>query len=118
MQTSTDDLSMPRSDESLSRRDAMTPTAATGVAIAAGGPEAAGTLTERAVDITTADGSCDAVLVHAGTRPSPAVIWYPDGFGLRPTHVDMAKRLAGHGYAVLAINPFYRARRAPVHPPG
>lgn len=73
---------------------------------------------ERAVDIETADGICDAVLVHAGKKPSPAVIWYPDGFGLRPTHVEMAKRLASHGYAVLAINPFYRARRVPVHPPG
>jgi carboxymethylenebutenolidase len=73
---------------------------------------------ERAVDIKTEDGNCDAVLVHRGGSPSPAVIWYPDGFGLRPTHVDMAKRLAGHGYAVLVINPFYRARRAPVHPPG
>jgi carboxymethylenebutenolidase len=75
-------------------------------------------VTERAVEITTADGTCDAVLLHAGQQAAPAVIWYPDGFGLRQAHVDMGKRLAGHGYAVLVINPFYRARRAPVHPPG
>ncbi len=73
-------------------------------------------VSERAVDIKTADGTCDAVLLHAGRQPSPAVIWYPDGFGLRQSHVDMGKRLAAEGYAVLVMNPFYRARRAPVHP--
>ena len=106
-------------EDGLSRREAMALTVAT-VTMAAGDADAAtpGTVSERAVDIKTADGTCDAVLLHAGNQPSPAVIWYPDGFGLRQAHVDMGKRLAAEGYAVLVINPFYRARRAPVHPPG
>jgi len=72
---------------------------------------------ERAVDIKTPDGSCDAVLVSPAKGKSPAVILYPDALGLRPVQVAMAKRLAAQGYAVLVINPFYRARRAPVFPP-
>ena len=105
-------------EDGLSRREAMALTVAT-VTMAAGGAEAA-TLTkvsERAVDIKTADGTCDAVLLNAGDKPAPAVIWFPDGFGRRPAHVDMGKRLAAEGYAVLVINPYYRVRRAPVLPP-
>ena len=105
-------------DHGLSRREATAPTV---TGMAAGGAEAAtrqAMVSERAVDIRTADGTCDAVLLHAGDKPAPAVIWYPDGFGLRQAHVDMGKRLAAEGYAVLVINPFYRARPAPVHPPG
>lgn len=106
-------------DYGLSRRDALALTVGT-ITMAAGDADAAtaAQVSERAVDIRTIDGTCDAVLLHAGKKPSPAVIWYPDGFGLRQAHVDMGKRLATEGYAVLVINPFYRARRAPVHPPG
>jgi carboxymethylenebutenolidase len=105
-------------DYGLSRREAMALTVAT-MTMAAGSAEAAtaAKVGERPVDIKTADGTCDAVLLHAGNKPSPAVIWYPDGFGLRQAHIDMGKRLAAEGYAVLVINPFYRAKRAPVHPP-
>jgi carboxymethylenebutenolidase len=105
--------------DGLPRREAMAPTVAS-VTMAASGAEAAtlARVSERAVDIETADGACDAILLHAGKQPSPAVIWYPDGFGLRQAHIDMGKRLAAEGYVVLVINPFYRARRAPVHPPG
>ncbi len=104
-------------DYGLSRREAMALTVAT-VTMAAGSAEAAtaAKVSERAVDIKTADGTCDAVLLHAGKKPSPAVIWFPDGFGRRPAHVDMGKRLAAEGYAVLVINPYYRAKRAPVLP--
>jgi len=105
-------------EDGLSRREAMALTVAT-VTMAAGGAEAAtlAKVSERAVDIKTADGICDAVLLHAGDKPAPAVIWFPDGFGRRPAHVDMGKRLAAEGYAVLVINPYYRVRRAPVLPP-
>ena len=113
----TDDATLAQ--DGLSLREATALTVATET-MAAGGAEAAtlARVSERAVDIRTADGTCDAVLLHAGDKPAPAVIWYPDGFGLRQAHVDMGKRLAAEGYAVLVINPFYRARRAPVHPPG
>jgi hypothetical protein len=33
----------------------------------------------------------------------------PDIFGLRPAMRTMGKRLAGSGYSVLVVNPFYRA---------
>ena len=38
--------------------------------------------------------------------------------GLRPAFRQMGKRLAGAGYAVLVVNPFYRQRKAPVVAPG
>ena len=44
----------------------------------------------------------------------PAVIIWPDAFGLRPAMRDMAKRLAAEGYSVLVPNPFYRMAKAPV----
>jgi carboxymethylenebutenolidase len=34
-------------------------------------------------------------------------------FGLRPATRQMGKRLAESGYAVLVVNPFYRAKKAP-----
>ena len=117
-----DDSSLPDvmlTDDSLSRRDVMMLSAAAVAAASAWPLEAAAMaeVTERAVDIKTPDGTCDAVLVSPAKAKSPAVILYPDALGLRPVKVAMAKRLAAQGYAVLVINPFYRARRAPVFPP-
>jgi carboxymethylenebutenolidase len=66
------------------------------------------------VVVTTADGSCDAALIHPkGNGPWPGVILFVDVFGLRPTMRDMAKRLAANGYTVLVPNPFYRTTKAP-----
>jgi carboxymethylenebutenolidase len=51
------------------------------------------------VVVTTADGSCDAALIHPkGKGPWPGIILFVDVFGLRPTMRDMAKRLAADGY--------------------
>lgn len=101
----------------LSRREFTIAAAATGLAVATGA-QAAGK-GERAVEIKTADGTCDAVLVAAASgKAAPAVILYPDAMGLRPAMVDMAKRIAAEGYAVLAVNQFYRSKRAPILPPG
>jgi carboxymethylenebutenolidase len=73
---------------------------------------------DRAVSITTPDGTADGVLVYPQTgRPSPAIILFPDAKSLRPVKVDMAKRLAADGYAVLVVNQFYRTRKAPVFGP-
>jgi carboxymethylenebutenolidase len=47
---------------------------------------------------------------------SPAVLIWPDIFGLRPAFKQMATRLAESGYAVLVINPFYRTQKAPTAP--
>jgi carboxymethylenebutenolidase len=71
---------------------------------------------ESEVDIKTPDGTCDAYLVHPVKGRHPAVLIWPDIFGLRPAVRQMGRRLAESGYAVLAINPFYRTRKAPTAP--
>jgi carboxymethylenebutenolidase len=75
------------------------------------------TVTARNVSVQTAEGTCDAVFLyqHDGAA-HPGIVFYPDIKGLRPTMVDMASRLAGQGYAVLAVNQFYRLRKAPIWP--
>jgi carboxymethylenebutenolidase len=71
---------------------------------------------ESEVEIKTPDGNCDAYLVHPVKGPNPAVLIWPDIFGLRPTFRQMGKRLAESGYTVLVINPFYRTKKAPTAP--
>jgi len=73
-------------------------------------------LSDADVDIKTSDGTADAYFVHPAKGKSPAVLIWPDIFGLRPAFKEMARRLAGSGYAVLVINPFYRTKRAPTAP--
>jgi carboxymethylenebutenolidase len=68
---------------------------------------------ESDVTITTPDGTCDAYFVHPSTGAAPAVLLWPDIFGLRPAMRQMGKRLAESGYSVLVVNPFYRAKKAP-----
>jgi carboxymethylenebutenolidase len=72
---------------------------------------------EADVTIPTPDGVCDAYFVHPAAGASPAVLVWPDIFGLRPTFRQMGKRLAESGYAVLVVNPFYRTKKAPTSPP-
>jgi carboxymethylenebutenolidase len=72
--------------------------------------------TESEVEIKTPDGTCDAYLVHSVKGKYPAVLIWPDIFGLRPAFRQMGKRLAESGYAVLVINPFYRTKKAPTAP--
>jgi carboxymethylenebutenolidase len=73
-------------------------------------------VTESEVQIKTPDGTCDAHFVHPAKGSSPAVLVWPDIFGLRPAFRQMGKRLAESGYAVLTINPFYRIKHAPTSP--
>lgn len=102
------------SDPRLSRRSFGLMTAA----VAAGTPMAA--LAEdsvMAMDVTvkTADGNCDAVLIHPKAKGKyPAVLIWPDIMGLRPVFRDMGARLAAQGCTVLVVNPFYRSAKAPV----
>jgi carboxymethylenebutenolidase len=65
------------------------------------------------VEIKTPDGVADAYFVHPSKGAHPAVLLWPDIFGLRPAMRQMAKRLAESGYAVLVVNPFYRKQKAP-----
>jgi carboxymethylenebutenolidase len=71
---------------------------------------------EADVEIRTPDGVADAYFVHPTKRKYPGVLIWPDIFGLRPTFKQMATRLAGSGYSVLVINPFYRTKKAPTAP--
>lgn len=64
------------------------------------------------IDIATSDGLCDAYLAYPdGAGPFPAVLFYMDAIGFRPTVHRMADRLASNGYAVLLPNLFYRRVR-------
>ncbi|WP_091741002.1 dienelactone hydrolase family protein [Phenylobacterium immobile] len=84
-----------------------------GVAGAVGAGAASAGVEERAVKITTPDGEADAALfVPKGAGAKPGVIYWPDIFGLRPAAKDMGRRLAGDGYVVLVVNPFYRGGEA------
>jgi len=119
MGKSHDDRQPPSPEGLISRRDFALISVAAGMAVAAGPAQAATAVAERSVDIRTPDGSCDAVLFHPqGKGRSAAVIVWPDAYGLRPATLDVGRRLAGQGYAALVVNQFYRARRAPVFPPG
>jgi len=73
----------------------------------------AAAVTESNVEIKTPDGTADCYFVHAATGNAPAVLIWPDIFGLRPAFRQMGKRLAESGYSVLVVNPFYRAQKAP-----
>lgn len=103
-----------KNPEDPSRRDFVTLSIAAGLAVAAGSvADAALAVTETTVNIKTPDGTCDAAFIHPASGAHPAVIIWPDAFGLRPSMRDMAKRLAADGYSVLVPNPFYRVGKAP-----
>ena len=100
----------------LSRRDFVALSLAAGLAAAAG--DQLVSAAELAVDVhnvmvKTPDGECDAAFIHPATGSHPAVIIWPDAFGLRPAMVDMGKRIAAAGYSVLVPNPYYRMAKAP-----
>src|SRR5476651_697482 len=65
------------------------------------------------VSVKTPDGMCDAAFIHPTSGSHPAVIIWPDAFGLRPAMTDMGKRIAAEGYSVLVPNPYYRLAKAP-----
>jgi carboxymethylenebutenolidase len=73
-------------------------------------------VTESEVTIKTPDGTCDAHFVHPKSGAAPAVLVWPDIFGLRPAFRQMGRRLAESGYSVLTVNPFYRVQKAPTAP--
>jgi carboxymethylenebutenolidase len=70
-------------------------------------------VTESDVNVTTPDGTADCYFVHPATGTAPAILVWPDIFGLRPAFRQMGKRLAESGYSVLVVNPFYRVKKAP-----
>ena len=74
--------------------------------MAAGGDTSA--LTERSVTFPTSAGTMDGEFFHPASGTHPGVILWPDIAGIRPAKREMARRLAGQGYAVLLANPYYR----------
>lgn len=117
-----DDFTAQQEDAALARRGlARREFAAIGVAsvIAAcsGGDSLARprvALTEGAVTFRTPDGTADGFFVHPAKGRYPGVILWPDIAGLRDAYKEMARRLAGEGYAVLAFNHYYRSSPAPI----
>jgi carboxymethylenebutenolidase len=100
----------------LSRRDFVAWSIAAGLAAASGEQLVSGAEMPVQVDnitVKTPDGMCDAAFIHPTTGSHPAVIVWPDAFGLRPAMVDIGKRIAADGYSVLVPNPYYRLTKAP-----
>lgn len=100
----------------LSRRQFGTMALGAGLAALVPRPADAAETVGEDVSIKTPDGVCDAFIVHPAKGKHPAVLVWPDIFGLRPAFRSMATRLAESGYTVLVINPFYRTRKAPTSP--
>lgn len=102
--------------ETISRRQFAALTGA--AALTACAPEAANgettetpaslKLTETKVTFDTADGTMDAFFVHPAQGKHPAVVFWPDIGSIREAKRNMARRLAGEGFAVLVLNPYYR----------
>ena len=71
-------------------------------------PQGGGAMREDGVSFATADGTMDAVFIQPASANGAAIIHWPDIAGLRPSHLQMGRRLAGEGYSVLVVNPYYR----------
>lgn len=67
-----------------------------------------GGLVETVVSFAIGDKTMDGFFVHPAGKTSPAVLFWPDIAGIRESKRQMARRLAGDGYAVLVANPYYR----------
>src|SRR5438445_7575676 len=99
----------------LSRRDFVALSLAAGLAAATDNLVSAAELPvqQANVDVKTPDGVCDSVFIHPTAGSHPAVIIWPDAFGLRPAMRDIGKRISAEGYSVLVVNPYYRVTKAP-----
>ncbi len=93
---------------------------ALGVAGALGGcaampsDDASGAVNSRMVSFATADGEAQGFYAAPSRGKHPGIILWPDIAGLREAKQAMALRLASAGYAVLAVNHYYRSARAPL----
>jgi carboxymethylenebutenolidase len=102
-------------DVSLSRRSFGLAAAVAGAFATTAQAQAQAAVTEADVNVTTPDGTADAVLfTPPGKGPFPGVLIWTDIAGLRPVFRDMGRKLAAAGYVVLVPNPFYRSQKAPV----
>ncbi|RPF71657.1 dienelactone hydrolase family protein [Aurantiacibacter spongiae] len=67
-----------------------------------------GELVQQNVSFSAPGGTFDGVFIHPAEGSWPAVVLWPDIAGLRPAPIEMGRRLAQSGYAVLVGNPYYR----------
>ncbi len=66
-------------------------------------------MTQRSVEIETADGTCPAALsIPSGEGPWPGVIMFPDAGGMRDVMRALGERLSDLGYVVLVPDFYYR----------
>ena len=107
-----------RRSASLTRRDFGTLSLGAGLAMLLPRAAAALEVTAADIEVPTPDGTADCHFVHPASGTYPGVLIWPDALGLRPAFEQMGRRLAESGYAVLVVNPYYRAERAPVLPEG
>ena len=98
----------------LTRREFGAVSAGAGLAVLLPRPADAQSVSESEIEITTPDGVCDSYFVHPASGARPGVLIWPDAFGLRPAMRQMATRLAESGYSVLAVNQYYRTKKAPI----
>lgn len=109
-----DDLALAA--RSLNRREFATIGAVGVLATYGVGPAQASArkLAEGMVEVPTPDGTADAFFVRPAKGKYPAVIMWPDIAGLRDAYKEMGRRLAASGFAVLVVNHYYRAGKAPL----
>ena len=60
------------------------------------------------IEIAVPDGTAEALVAGPDDGSTPGVLLYMDAYGLRPQIGEMAERIAGWGYTVLAPNVFHR----------
>ncbi len=66
-------------------------------------------MSQQQVSIQATNGICKAwVFTPEGKGPWPAVVFYMDGFGIRPAMKEMADHIAKQGYVVLLPDLYYR----------
>ncbi len=102
------------SAKEMTRRQFGAESAGAGLAVLLTSAANAQAVTESDVDVKTPDGVADCYFVHPSSGSYPAVLIWPDAFGLRPAMKQMARRLAESGYSVLVVNQYYRLQRAPI----
>ncbi|HEX4506049.1 MAG TPA: dienelactone hydrolase family protein [Alphaproteobacteria bacterium] len=75
-------------------------------------------MTATTHEIRTEEGTIPThVFMPDGQKPKSAILFYMDGLGIRQALLDMAARMASHGYAVLLPNLYYRAGQSePIDP--
>jgi carboxymethylenebutenolidase len=69
-----------------------------------------GSVAVTRLNITTPDGTAQALLAQPSTGRGPGVLFFMDAMGLRAAIEQMVERIAAQGYTVLAPDVFYRSQ--------